>query len=103
MKITFKKEKKETGLASVGHLYPDTEIKVSGLVVGHIVAPNWRTKTNLWTVRLAKVQEPTQFNPAPFKWVGFAKKFDTEPEARIYIKGGVLERVDFEIYQFPND
>lgn len=102
MKITFKKEKKETGLSGVGNPRPNTQIKMDGLVVGLIAAPNWRTKTDLWSVRLAKVQEPTDSDPAPFRWVSLAKKFESESNAREYIKDGVLKRLGFELYQFED-
>lgn len=105
MKLSFKKDKKETGLARIGNPHSDTKIKVDGLVVGYIKGPNWRTD-RLWTVRLARTQEPTQSDPAPFKWVQIRTKFDAESEARAFLKDGALERIvagGLELYQFPKE
>lgn len=107
MKFTFKKDKAETGLAAVGNSHPDTNIKVSGLVVGYIAAPNWRTESNHWKVRLAIAKERTKEDPAPFKWITLKKRFDSEPEAREFIKGGIIKEMldwcKWELHQFPKN
>lgn len=86
MKFTFKKEKKETGLTSVGYPYPRTQIKESKQIIGYIDPPNWQTKDNLWRIRIAIEKEPTKEQPAPFRWIQFKATFPTEPEAREWVK-----------------
>lgn len=81
--FTFKKEPRETGLAAVGAGDPDTIIKLEKKQVGYISGPNWRSTDQLWRVRLTKVDEKESCG---WKWVTLAKKFDTEPEARAYLK-----------------
>ena len=86
MKFTFKKEKEEAGLAGVGYPYPNTQIKESKQIIGYIVAPTWRTKDNLWRIRIAIEKPRTEAAPAPFRWVSVKAKFRTEPEAREWVK-----------------
>lgn len=81
-KFTFRKLKRETGLAGVGYPTPDTVIKVSGQMVGAIHAPNWRTKDNLFRIGLMVKDEGI----AGFKWLFFKARFQTEPEAREWLK-----------------
>ena len=103
LKISFKKGEKQTGLSSVGNPYPDTDIKLDGLKVGYIDAPTWQTKDGLWCVRVMRVKERTEAEPAPFIWVTFKRRFEFEPEARTFIKEGALEKLDFELYRIPKE
>lgn len=80
-KFTFKKEKPQTGLASVGNPNPDTIIKLDRMQVGSIVAPWWSSEDNKWAVRLIQAVEGDQ----EFRWVTLKKRFDEEPEARQYL------------------
>lgn len=81
-KFTFKKQPRETGLRSIGTPYPDTDIKLNGVVVGMIEAPNWSTKDNKWRASLMVRQEPTEKDPCNFRWVRVMVAFDDEPSAR---------------------
>jgi hypothetical protein len=103
MKITFKKEPRETGIMGVGHPYPNTIIKESKKEVGIIYAPNWKTKDNMWGVSISVKKQITKKEPAPFKWVHLKKRFNTEPEARVFVKENLqnfLEKTKHELYHF---
>lgn len=80
IKLSFKKEKPETGLASIGNPYPATQVKIDKKVVGMIYPPTWRSKDNLWHVRFSVK------NNDNFHWITLKKRFDSEPEAREFIK-----------------
>jgi len=79
--FSFKKEARETGLASVGNPNPSTIIKLEKLEVGYIAGPNWQSKDNLWRVRLMKKKEG-----GGWEWTTLAAKFEDEPAARAYLK-----------------
>jgi hypothetical protein len=82
-KFTFKKQRKETGLASVGSPDPDTTIKHNKQGVGYISAPAWNTKDNKWRIRL--MVEQTN-DPCNWRWVTLKAMFDSEPEARVFLQ-----------------
>ncbi len=44
MAFTFKNHKKETGLSSVGHPWPDVDVKFKKQVVGLISAPSYNQR-----------------------------------------------------------
>jgi hypothetical protein len=80
--FTFKKEARETGLASVGNPNPNTVIKLNKLEVGYIAGPNWQSKDSLWRVRLMKKKKEGE----GWEWTTLAAKFEDEPAARAYLK-----------------
>jgi hypothetical protein len=82
--FTFKKEPRETGLASIGAGDPNTLIKLEKKEVGYISGPNWQSKDNLWRIRLMKIDKEEKH--CGWKWVTLAAKFDDEPSARVYLK-----------------
>lgn len=82
-KFTFKKEPRETGLASIGSPEPSTVIKLDKKPVGLIASPNWRTQDNLWRVRLTVKREMK--DNCDWEWVTLKAKFEDEPKARIYL------------------
>lgn len=99
-KFTFKKRPKNTGLSGVGYPYPDTYIKLDKKYVGYISAPNWQTKDNLWRVRFMKKKEITKADPSPFSWTSLSKVFETEQEAREFIKrNSKLIQQNINLYQ----
>ena len=79
MRFTFKKDPRQTGLASVGYPDPDTVIKHDGRMVGVICAPNWQGPDNKWSVCL---YAPAADSVCGWKVLRMKKRFDTEPEAR---------------------
>lgn len=86
--LSFKKEPRETGLASVSHPYPDTIIKLAGREVGRISGPR---PTSLggspdWRIHIMIKHQPTEADPAPFKSLAFKATFASEPEARIWLQ-----------------
>jgi hypothetical protein len=80
MKFTFKKQPKTTGLASVGYPHPSTDIKLDKKRVGIISAPNWSTKGGKWEIQLMRETNDD------WNWAYVKQKFDSEPEAREWIK-----------------
>ena len=80
-KFTFKKEKRETGLAGVGYPNPDTIIKLDKKPVGYIIAPNWRTGDNKWGMKFTVIDG----SPSGWRWLTTKFRFTTEPEAREFI------------------
>jgi len=84
MKFTFKKEPKETGLASVGAPYPNVLVKFNKLVVGQIIAPTWRDKDHKWMIRLMFKDGES------WKWRTVKDRFDNELDARNWLQ----ERVE---------
>lgn len=89
MKFSFRKGKKPTGLNAIGSPNPDTAILLKKKEVGLIVGPSWQTKDSLWQIRIMLVKEPSKEDPAPFQWATFKSKFETEPEAREFIRGNL--------------
>lgn len=84
MKLTFKKERRATGLLAVAHPYPDTSIKIDGKVVGYIGAPDWQTPDNCWTARIALLKTRPE-GGCPWRWASWNKRFRTEEEARVQV------------------
>lgn len=102
MKITFKKEPKETGLRSVGHVDPNTNIKVGGKIIGIIEAPYWATKDHKWEVRLAVEGSPVDNPNCSWHWVQVKERFDTEPLARKWVKEN-LELLKLDLHCWWED
>jgi hypothetical protein len=97
-KFTFKKEKAETGLASVANPYPDTQIKLNGKQIGVISAPS-RFGHDGWRVRLI-VRSDTA--PGGWKWASLKLVRDTEPEIRELLQqNAALIQEKFDL--FPVD
>ena len=90
--ISFKKHPKNTGLMTVGYSNPNVDIKLNKKVIGEIIGPNWNTKDDKWRICFSVMKKESEIralnnNPnCSWKWVEIAKKFDTENEAREYIK-----------------
>ena len=80
-RFTFKRQPRATGLAGVGNPWPSTDIKLRGKVVGVIAAPNWRSDSQLWTIRLM-IESSL---PPGWYWKTIRQKFPTEEEAREYV------------------
>lgn len=90
IKLSFKKQAKETGLSGVGNPYPATDIKVNKRICGYISPPNWTTKDNLWCIKFAVNTESS------WGWRVSKRRFESEPEAREYLKNNlqILEKLD---------
>lgn len=86
MKFAFKKDAWMTGLASIGQKR-GSDIKLKGKRVGRIDNIDY----SHYHIRFAFKREPTPEDPAPFKWVGLAKRFETEQHARDYLTARAAE------------
>jgi hypothetical protein len=93
MSFTFKKQPKETGLSSVGNPYPNTDIKYNKKVVGHIVAPNWMSKDDVWKIRFMQKDEKN------WHWITIQQQFGSEPEAREWIRANAERILKLGLYQ----
>jgi hypothetical protein len=78
-KFTFRKQPRETGLRSVGHPHPSTEIKYGGREVGLIQAPYFGTPDHKWGVGLM-VKEAASEN-CPWGWI-FSRRGSTPNRRR---------------------
>jgi len=89
VKFTFKKRKKETGLASIGAGTPETVIKLWGKYVGAIYirdSPLYSDEEG-WRVKIQADNDkyPEESN-CPWKWVQYKARFGTEEEAREWVQ-----------------
>jgi hypothetical protein len=76
MPFTFKKNKRVFMSNS-----KTTDIKIKGMKVGYIrelESGQWRT---LFMVK----KEPTEIDPAPFKWISLKTTYDNEEQARMVL------------------
>lgn len=80
-KFTFKRHKRETGLASVVHSHPWVDIKLAGKVVGSIRPPSAFT-SDTWRVMFMVVSEAEKCGWA---WAMLKAHYESEQEAREYI------------------
>ena len=96
-KFTFKKEKRETGLAGVGNPNPDTQIKLDKKQVGIIVGPNWNTEDHKWRVRFAVKDENN------FTWKTLKMRFDDEPSARIFVNQHIEALLNWNLHSFEDE
>lgn len=99
MKFSFKKEPRETGLASVGNPHPSTVIKLEKKQVGTIIAPNWQTEDGLWGVNLMIKNDSS----LGWKWMRLKKRFESEPEARTYLKNNFERIKSYGLHQMDTD
>jgi hypothetical protein len=87
MKLSFKKEKAETGLRAIASPDPTTQIKADKVRCGSITPPNrFSGQGDLWYIQMMVKREPTEQDPCDFRWVTLKGKFKTEPECRDWIK-----------------
>lgn len=86
MGLTFKKDKKETGLAGIVHPYPTTRIKLNKMEVGAIYPPTWQTPDHKWSVAImVKTAEDAKYTSG-WKWITFKARHDSEEQAREWVK-----------------
>ena len=74
-KFTFKMHK-ETGLRAIAYK-PTSDIKVRGVVIGAIQEGR---------VRFMVKKERTELNPAPFRWATLKKVFESDGDAREFLR-----------------
>lgn len=98
MKFTFKRNKKQTGLAAVGNPYPNVQIKQKGKVVGEISAPNWQTKDRQWRIRFMIRRTPTPMDSCPKEWITLKFKGTTEDECRNFIVDNAEALCKYDLY-----
>jgi hypothetical protein len=96
MGFTFKKEKPETGLASVGRPNPDTQIKLNKKQVGYIRAPIWSDDNRKWIVRFAFKDGNS------FTWKQLKGQFDTEEDARKFIQYHAEKFLTWPLYSLED-
>lgn len=82
--LTFRKDRKETGLAAIARPHPDTAIKIGGLQVGTIHAPMPRGEAE-WSVTLTVVDPAAHCG---WRRVKLTRRYEDEASARAAVKGG---------------
>ena len=98
MKFTFKKYI-ATGLYKSFEL-KHTDIKLGGLEVGAI---DQQKDSYKYKISFAIKKERTIKEPAPFKWISLKVRFETEKEARVFIKRHEIEiQEKYDLYQFED-
>jgi hypothetical protein len=111
MGITFKKQKRETGLAGVVHPIPCVDIKMDGKKFGIIYPPNMSSVGNyseFWRIQFAVEKENWVYNadsPCAWKWISVKSPFSTENEARIFCQEklmGIIERNSLTIHYWED-
>lgn len=102
IRLSFKKEPQQTGLAGVGNPYSSTHIKIDGFKVGTISPPNWSSKDNLWTISLA-IANPDKESNCEFKWIFLKKRPENEPDARVWLKEFIQPLTEkYDLYSFTD-
>lgn len=82
--LTFRKDAKQTGLASIVRPHPDTAIRIDGRQVGTIHAPTPRGESQ-WSISLMVVDPDAHCG---WSRVRMTRRYDDEPSARLAIRGG---------------
>jgi hypothetical protein len=101
MKLSFKKQPRETGLAGVGYPHPNTSIKIDGKKVGEISAPTWMSKDDLWHIMFMVKKSKLDNNPnCDWRWIFLKKGFDTEIEGRNFIKENIMKIAEKYTFHF---
>jgi hypothetical protein len=105
MKLSFKKEKKETGLRAIAEPNPTTQIKADKKKCGAITPPNrFSSQGDDWFIRLMVKKVPSEADPCDFAWITLKAKRSTEEECREFIKKNwavICEKYD--LYQMDDD
>lgn len=83
MNITFKKQKRETGLGRVGYPHAVVDIKLDKKIIGLIDPPTWCK--NGWRIRLAVQRENG------WQWITVDKICQSEEEARELAKKAIVK------------
>jgi len=90
IRIRFKKHPKETGLYAVGHPFSAVDIKVNGESMGIIYPPSWQTEDNRWSIGFTVLKKELDDDlNCKWKWIHIKKRFDTENEAREFVKDNI--------------
>lgn len=101
MKLSFKKQPRETGLSAIGYPNSNTLIKVDNKIVGEIFAPTWHSKDDLWHIYfMIKKIEPDDNANCDWKWIFLKKGFETEVEGRNFIKENLDKIAKKYIFHF---
>ena len=95
-KFTFKKNKNTGPYASFQR--EQTDIKLKKKQVGTIDETNGGN----WIVRFAIKREPTEENPAPFKWIRVKPTFPSEELARDWIKDNSAQIQQLNLHSFED-
>lgn len=98
MKITFKKQKGETGLASIGAA-DVTAMKVKRVYFGYISGPSWRSKDSLYRINFMVKDDKWGCG---WRWVTLKKKGNSEQEAREIAKEIIPGIKSMEIHFDPD-
>ena len=97
----FKKDKRETGLWLIGNPDVNTTIKLGSMKVGWINAPSWSTAQE-WTIWMHV--HGNRGNPnCDWHNKKLAVRFDTEPEAREWLKKNFAKVCSLGLHEMEID
>lgn len=85
LRLRFKLEAKETGLARVCQGPRSAAFWIENKEVGRIDESNTG-----WAVNLKVPSEATEERPADWKWARFKRRFDTRDEAKAWVRENVV-------------
>jgi len=103
MKLTFRKDKKPTGLSSIGYPYPATYIKIDNKIIGWISPPTWQTK-DVWKIIFSvKKSEPDDNPNCDWKNITLLPEFTSEPGARDFIKQNIEKITEKYVFHTIGD
>lgn len=100
MKLSFKKQERSIGLAHVADPIQAVDIKLDNKIVGFISPPNLSAHRRIeeyWRIHIRVAEIETSDNPSGFAWITFKAKFNTENEAREWLK----EKIDDIVKLYP--
>ena len=90
LKPTFKKYARMTGLAGIGYSQQSSDIKLGGKVIGTIVAPNWQTKDNKWSLMFSVMKTEPDSNPnCDWKNIFLKARFESCEDAKQFVKDNI--------------
>ena len=102
-KFTFKKDPKETGLTSVGRPYQSVNIKHGKKRVGRIFAPNWSSKSLVWTLGFMVTGNTCNPN-CNWMWLFPNDTFSSEQAARDYLKANAEKIIStYDLHHMEED
>jgi hypothetical protein len=92
MKLSFKKQPKNTGLSAIGNPFSVTDIKIDGKRVGLIDPPNWSSKNKGWIIRFVVRKNDINEDGNPnctWRWITLVGEYKNEELAREYLKENI--------------
>lgn len=101
--FTYRKYPKETGVRAIGYSLQSSDIKLQGRKVGVLRAPCWSTEDCKWSILFHISREPTTSDPCPFSNKILKNRFNTEADAKDFLKKRFKDILKLNLYQLEDD